>query len=172
MIEPFSIDNAGPLTGNLKITESGCWEWTRGRFSNGYGRLYTGGKGFKTHRISFEYFVRPLVPGEYVCHHCDNPPCCNPAHLFAGTAKDNWRDMLSKGRGRFASGDNHGLRKNPEAAMRGDSHIFAKLRCSDIPGIRERIAAGERHGKIAADFGVSREAITRIKSKKAWAHIP
>lgn len=74
-----------------------CWEWLGSTARKGYGQFYFQGKTKPSHRWSYEYFIGPL--GDLLCcHHCDNPPCVNPFHLFAGTAKDNAQDMVKKGR--------------------------------------------------------------------------
>lgn len=73
-----------------------CWEWM-GHKSKGYGMFWINGRMRHAHRLSYSYFVRN--PGKlHVCHHCDNPSCINPKHLFAGTHTDNMKDMCKKGR--------------------------------------------------------------------------
>lgn len=98
----------------VTVTESGCWEWTGCRLppkpgaASGYGVLGSGRTNAKghpfnlyAHRLSWEIAHGEEVPdGKYVCHHCDNPCCIRPDHLFLGTASDNTRDMYAKGRGR------------------------------------------------------------------------
>lgn len=77
-----------------------CWEWLGHSRGNGYGGVtYKGKKTKIASRISFE-LTNPGVEleGFCVCHTCDNPPCCNPAHLVKGTRKDNTQDMIAKGR--------------------------------------------------------------------------
>jgi len=82
-----------------------CWPWTGHCGRDGYGR-------FSPHTWNDPSFPRLTLASrmahgvstnedpECVCHHCDNPPCCNPAHLFGGTQLDNQRDKAAKGRGR------------------------------------------------------------------------
>lgn len=72
-----------------------CWEWPG---ANGrYGRTTIAGRRLYVHRVSFEMFVRTLEPGELVLHRCDNPPCWNPWHLFAGGKSENLKDAILKG---------------------------------------------------------------------------
>lgn len=91
-----------------------CWSWS-GRVSGpGYGVVHiTGTKRIGAHRLSWQIHRGEIPPGMFVCHRCDNPPCCNPDHLFLGTQTDNMRDASSKGRCRWngLSGDSHYLRK-------------------------------------------------------------
>jgi len=77
-----------------------CWPWTRSLSPKGYGRV----RGRNAHRVAYELTYGPIPPGMFVCHTCDNPPCCNPAHLFLGTYLDNIADMVAKkrSRGRFS----------------------------------------------------------------------
>jgi hypothetical protein len=85
-----------------RLNPTECWEWIGKRDKYGYGFLRIGKiRSFQAHRISYLMFYK-IQPGNlFVCHSCDNPPCVNPSHLWLGTAKDNSRDMVSKGRGRF-----------------------------------------------------------------------
>lgn len=81
----------------------GCWPWLGVRNASGHGRVNRErGSPLYTHRVAYELSsgVR-LAKGDLVCHRCDNPPCCNPAHLFVGTAADNIHDMVAKGRAWF-----------------------------------------------------------------------
>lgn len=79
--------------------DDACWPITKGIGSKGYGRLTVEGRKKLAHRIMLELKLnRRLNSGECSLHRCDNPPCCNPAHLFPGTKADNMKDAVAKGR--------------------------------------------------------------------------
>ncbi len=86
-----------------------CWEWTAALNNIGYGMFrWTSNKMRTAHRVSYELFNGPIPIGLAVCHSCDNPKCVNPAHLWAGTLKQNAEDMVAKGRnGRGMFGYKH-----------------------------------------------------------------
>ena len=86
-----------------------CWEWTGYRHPMGHGMIGDGRRLVYTHRVSWEITNGPIPSGLLVCHHCDNPPCVRPSHLFVGTQADNVRDMWAKGRAR-PSGTPHPAR--------------------------------------------------------------
>ena len=99
-----------------------CWPWrgaiqTRSKQGHGgYGWFSRGGKVRYAHRHALELTIgRVLEPGEVAMHSCDNPPCCNPAHLRAGTQGDNLRDMAAKGRHVGTLGQKLPSRRRPVA---------------------------------------------------------
>lgn len=86
------------MRGKYRITSTGCFQWVEGRFTGGYGNVAVLGSAVQAHRFVFEWINGPLPVGIEVCHHCDNPPCIRPSHLFAGTHQDNMDDRDRKGR--------------------------------------------------------------------------
>lgn len=80
---------------------STCWLWTGTTRRRGYGLFYVGKSGkHSSHRWLYELMNGPQRKGIEICHHCDNPGCVNPTHLFAGTKSQNMQDMVKKGRGK------------------------------------------------------------------------
>lgn len=83
---------------------TGCWLWTGATQRNGYGVIkmdYPSKRNVAAHRFSWALVNGAIPDGMVVCHKCDNPPCVNPDHLYAGTLKDNARDMVERGRARY-----------------------------------------------------------------------
>jgi hypothetical protein len=86
--------------------KNGCWPWMKYCDREGYGRVsvpiaiarYERGDNYLTHRYAWELTHGKIPKGKHVLHHCDNPPCCNPAHLWLGTHQDNMDDRQKKGR--------------------------------------------------------------------------
>ena len=131
--------------------ETGCIEWQLHTNYYHYGQVHVNGKHEQTHRVSYRLNVGDIHDGVSVCHHCDNPPCINPDHLFLGTQKDNMRDAGNKGR-----------------MQRGEKHHNSKLTRKDVIAIRKNNGTHKQIGKI---FCVSGSVISEIKSRKAWRHV-
>lgn len=134
-----------------------CWVWTGAVNEHGYGVMRPEGRRngptVKAHRVSVILDGRDPV-GLCVLHSCDNPPCVNPRHLDLGTKADNTHDMLAKRRG-----------------LVGQRNGQAKLTDAQASEIRRRRNAGERRDRLAAEFGVSGAAITRIANGEGWRHV-
>lgn len=138
-----------------------CWIWNRRhKIGGGYGAFKSCGKVILAHR--FSYFITygefPVKPYE-VCHTCDNPPCCNPGHLFKGTRTENVLDCVRKGRNNPLQGEDSTNVKLTEL------QVFQIL-SSYIP--RDPISGGAALGRM---FGVTRSAIYLIVKRKNWAHL-
>jgi hypothetical protein len=146
-----------------------CWPWTKECNSAGYGRFRLGrvagqSRSVQAHRFAAETATGERIgPGLLILHSCDNPPCCNPAHLRPGTAKDNAADAIARGR----------LRPLPyEKQQRGSERPAAVLTEEDIPEIRMRLRRGDKQRDIAAAYGVTQNAIKVINLRKGWSHVP
>jgi hypothetical protein len=141
----------------LKFTinnENGCWEWAANRFPKGYGCFKLNGKSQAAHRVSYEIHIGKIKKGMVICHHCDNPCCVNPAHLFMGTQKENLLDRKEKGRSIF-----------------GEKNGRSKLKTADINKIRLLLKNKIDQRDIAKEFGVGQTTISRIKMNESWNHI-
>jgi hypothetical protein len=160
-----------------KSGANGCWIWTAARSSHGYGKI--GGPSrriLKAHRVAWELVHGSIPEGFLVCHHCDNPPCVNPDHLYLGTHKDNSRDMVVRGRakryqGPPPTGDRHGSRTMPHRVARGSRNGFSKLTERDAQWVWALRALGYQYAEIAAVFGVSTATVSRILRRKNWTHV-
>lgn len=133
-----------------------CWEWTGARTSGGYGNFWDGQTSTHASRVSWELHYGPIPEDMLVCHHCDNRPCVNPAHLFLGTYADNLQDASNKGR-------------LPGPGIKGEEIATSKLTEPDVLEIATRLAGDETHATIAADYGVSRAAVSYIARGESWA---
>lgn len=124
----------------------GCWVWTSYRNRKGYGEI--GLRGRKTamaHRVSYVLHYGEIPPNLIVGHHCDNPPCVNPAHLWAGVPRDNTTDMLRKRR--------HWSPGTPSRTKLSDEEVRA---------IRRWYAKGESCKSIARNMGLDASYVNRI----------
>lgn len=134
----------------------GCWEWVGARSDVGYGHLRFANKLHLTHRLSYEIHVGPIPIGLEICHRCDNPPCCNPAHLFAGTHSENMLDGSSRGR------------VGGKGTTRGVRHGVSKLNDELVRAIRSSPLNGPAAAK---EFVVSTCTIYRVRKRLLWKHV-
>lgn len=142
-----------PLWFEYHLDKSGeCWMWTRSKYKNGYGHLQVGGKRVMTHRYAYMLWRGKIPEGMLVCHKCDNPPCCNPEHLFLGTHKDNLRDAMAKGRW-WAHG------------AHGERNQGAKITAEQALLIRDSSAPTKL---LSEQFGISYGQIQKIRNRESW----
>jgi hypothetical protein len=175
-----------------------CHPWTGCADRDGYG--WFGGKHRHANTIALEFKLgRPLAPGMCALHTCDNPPCCNEAHLYEGTKKQNRADAAARGRipagdnhwtrrrpelvkrgdehhsrtqpGRMARGERNGAHTRPEQVRRGETHGRATLTDVDIRDIRAAAAQGASRVTLADTYNVSTTHIGRIVRRESWGHV-
>lgn len=139
--------------------ENGCLLWTGRRYSKpnfDYGEFrHADGRREGAHRVAWQISNGPIPDGLFVCHHCDNPPCVNPAHLFLGTNADNMRDCFAKGRHVVPS---------PVEAIR-------RLSDTDVRDIRRAVSNGARYGDLAKKYSVDSNTVKDAATGKTWSQL-
>lgn len=154
---PRQHKKAKPFITRLRRNaETGCLEFTGGKTRFGYGRIRVGPKAYLAHRYAFMLAIGEIPEGQYVCHQCDNPACCNPEHLFLGTQSENMADMKAKGR---------------QHDRMGSKNSCAKLTERDVRYIRKACAAGAKQADMARKYNVSQVNISLIVLRKKWVHV-
>lgn len=128
-----------------------CWPWTACRSQKGYGRFRFNGNQTNAHRVAFILTRGPIADALLVCHRCDNPICCNPAHLFLGSNADNMADMVRKGRSGVGEPHPH----LPHFKNRS-------LTADEITAIRSLNSQGLGYKRLAARFDVHHSTIYKI----------
>jgi len=160
------VDQDGPMPEH-RSDLGPCWVWTGGRSNFGHGVTHGGNLNIRlAHRLSWHLNVGPIPEGLCVLHHCDNPPCVRPEHLFLGTKADNTADMIGKGRDRFEPGV-EALR----AFHVGTDNPQAKMTEERVIELRQRAAAGEHFRDLAPEFGISASRANAIILGNAWRHV-
>lgn len=126
-----------------------CWEWQAYRSNQGYGRFRCERGKVLAHRYAWElHHGQPPPTDVDVCHSCDNPPCCNPHHLFLGTHDDNNKDREAKGRGAIQNGFRPHSKLTPEQR--------AEIRAMYVPGKRQGEGSSSQLGAL---YGVSSDCV-------------
>jgi hypothetical protein len=169
-----------------------CWPWKAGLFPEGYGEFWVGSKNnggrmYLAHRIAYQIKGGSFPRENLVCHSCDNPPCCNPVHLWLGGDVDNARDKEAKGRSNNHTGDAHWSRKKPRFLARGSSHgsrlrpektwkgiqiHTAKLNDYLVKQIRIKHGTGNfSYAQLGRLYGVSTPNIRYIVIRRTWKHV-
>ena len=137
---------------------TGCMERVYGRGYQGYGCTTIKAPGrvmLGTHRMAWLLAHGSIPRGAYILHRCDNKLCCNPAHLYLGSPKDNGRDSVNRGQ-----------------QVRGEDHWCAKLTEKAVKEIRAKHATGKYSLKDLGDeYGVVYSAIGYVVHRKAWKHV-
>lgn len=143
------IDRAG---------DNDCWVWTGARASQGYGHTHLNNEHVYAHRAAYEWAHGVgSAAGLVVRHQCDNPPCCNPAHLLIGTHADNYRDCAERGRRNNVCG----------------VHVnTAKLSEANVLEARRLAADGWPIARIREIFPIKHGALTFAVTGRTWKHLP
>ena len=151
IINPKSLDVSEVFDSHLGApNSSGCIEWQGTRNRQGYGKIQRNRKAIHAHRYAYERAHGPIPEGLVVRHKCDNPPCVNPDHLEVGTHKDNSDDCTARRRRPLGEDASAAKISNKDA-----------LEIFDLKGIEPQRVTAER-------YGVSREAVSRIHTGRAW----
>jgi hypothetical protein len=135
-----------------------CWPWTGTLSSYGYGQFKVSNRPVRfkgAHRFVFEMLNGPQPPEVVVRHSCDNPICCNPAHLSGGSHADNVADKVARGRQR---GVPQPGAFNPRARLQDDD-------------VREIRASKESHSVVAKRYGVHKQTVAAIRQRRNWSHV-
>lgn len=136
-----------------KVNTTGtCWIWTDSVNVEGYGRFKAFGKDRRAHRFAFELVNGPIPSGYHVCHHCDNPSCVRPDHLFLGTDKDNKDDCVKKGR-------------QPKGITNG------RAKLNEVQVLEIRTNNSISIANLARRYNVDEKSIRRIRARETWKHI-
>lgn len=137
--------------------DTSCWEWAAFRHPDGYGQFQYDGRSVNAQRIAL-MLTTGTIPG-VACHHCDNPPCVRPSHLYDGDSLSNSADRVSRGR---AKG---------KIDQRGEANDSAVLTEALVIEARHRVLAGERTTALAREYGVKYPTLSYAVTGKTWAHL-
>lgn len=138
----------------VMMDDRGCWEWTGARQKNGYGQFTLRHNEKRlAHRMSHELYLGVIPEGKLVCHDCDNKSCVNPSHLFLDDQFGNMKDMIGKGRGRWA---------------KGETHCCARFTLEQVLDIR----SGTKTNKELSELhNADSSTISGIKKRRWWKHV-
>jgi len=140
----------------VQRTEGGCWGFRGSDDGNGYERVRhpLTKKWIRATHLSWMIFKGPIPVGQFPCHKCDSPQCCNYEHLFLGGHAENRADCKVKGRHAF-----------------GERHGHAKITEATALKIREYLLEGEFQLDISRELGVSKSVVVRISGNYDWTHL-
>lgn len=148
------------------IRNGDCIEWIGAKYPNGYGAIKYEKKHYTTHRLVYMLLnnINNLPYEIQICHHCDNPCCINPDHLFMGTRSDNMKDAYKKGRLNMPKCDGVRFKK-------GHKPINRKLNDCDVVLIKYKLSLGQGATSISRELDISRNIIEDIKRGHSYADI-
>ncbi len=156
----------------LRAGSDECWLWTGKPNAKGYGRFGHGGQVVQAHRFAYEITYGPLRAGMCALHNCDNPPCCNPRHLWAGTVVENNKDMWGKGRGKYQIPPGGATTQFTSQQMSGENHPFHKLTEVKFRELRQLRCDGLTLQALADRFGISLPVAAKTAKGELWRCVP
>ncbi len=144
-----------------KLDEDKCWPWSGGLTASGYGKFWYNKKIWLSHRLVYYFTYGKIDDSMFVCHRCDNPMCCNPKHLFLGSAKDNTNDMINKGR-----------QQDYSKVVRGSDNLMSKVTEQQVKEILFLHQEGKcKKKEIANKYGLTLSGLESIIYRRCWKHI-
>lgn len=154
-VTPTEMTAKQKILSNIKKNTNCCWEWTGALEKFGYAQLSFKGRIIKAHRLSYIAFIGEIPKGLLICHKCDNPSCVNPDHLFLGSHKDNYDDMVNKNRDNF-----------PKA----DFHYKSLLSRREVKEIK-KFPLELNNVQIGKIYNVDRRVISNIRNNKTYKSV-
>lgn len=146
----------------FKKKRNGCWEWQKGKNSEGYGSFrFLGENSTPASRASWRLYVGEIPENMCVLHKCDNPACVRPEHLFLGTRSDNSIDMLSKNRwprDKALLGEEHPLSVATEDAVVAIRRLWKDTTLSQTD--------------IGNMYGLEQTTVSGIVTGRTWKQLP
>ena len=143
-----------PFESRLVRRDNGCLEWTGPTDRDGYGLRGSRFGERRAHRYAYVTAHGDIPPGMVVMHSCDNPRCCNSAHLSLGDQSANMADKVAK-----------------ERQARGERNVHARLTADEVLAVRAAHKRGVTQQEIAGEYGVTQSAISLIVLRKNWRHV-
>lgn len=135
-----------------------CWMWDGGLDPYGYGfystRLHDAKTNFRVTRLIWVLVYGEIPEGLLMLHRCDNPPCCNPAHLWVGTQTDNQQDSIRKGRRPL-----------------GEQHPQARLTEEQVRHLRQLRDAGWSYTALMRVYGSGHNTVRAAVNRHTWKYL-
>jgi hypothetical protein len=140
-----------------------CWVWIAAtRKRSGHGIFWYKGASREAHLVSLDLHGITIPKGKMACHKCNNAACVRPDHIYAGTAKSNYDDMVSVGRNKMPA---------DHQRARGEANGQSVLTAQRVSGIKLLLIDGNSINSVARMYAVDPSTISRIKSGERWKEV-